>query len=507
MPRSRETWRPRFHIAPAHGRINDPNGLLLDGERFHVFYQTDPYFPEMDKRTGWGHASVAFTPEGSATPRLKGEWRYHPDALVPNHSYDRDGCYTGCAVRDDHNRIHLIYTGNVRDDGHGRRHPTQNLVDVGTLHGRHGGLFRRNPANPLIDGVPAGYTGHVRDPHVTRDPATDGMGYRMVLGAQTTDETPAVLLYTSPDLTRWTYRGPLTFDTTTAVAGDAPDIIPAGYMWECPNLIRMRDLATGEDLDVLIICPQGLEPRAHHYASSDQCGYIVGRLDGTTFHVTRGFTELDMGHEFYAPQVVGSRYTSEPGAPEHTKTVALDAILVAWLGLPAADQQPTVEDGWVHVLSMPRRLRLVNGRLTQQFITTDDIAGDINQDVIFSGLMPADDVYGAAVIGRAELPARRSRARLSLTSEDGITIPIDLMRNRAGDLLIRVDRSQQTYHDGADVRGVMIWSAAIEDYREHCGNPELRVFADGSVLEISVAGYTLSSRVFLDRGDNWISLD
>ncbi len=34
------------------------------------------------------------------------------------------------------------------------------------------------------------------------------------------------------------------------------------------------------------------------YASSDQCGYVVGRLEGTTFHVERGFSELDYGHGF-----------------------------------------------------------------------------------------------------------------------------------------------------------------------------------------------------------------
>ena len=82
------------------------------------------------------------------------------------------------------------------------------------------------------------------------------------------------------------------------------DLVPGGYMWECPNLITLRDAVTGEDLDILIICPQGLEPvttdTATHYASSDQCSYIVGKLDGTRFTVLRGFSELDHGQQFYA---------------------------------------------------------------------------------------------------------------------------------------------------------------------------------------------------------------
>ena len=90
--------------------------------------------------------------------------------------------------------------------------------------------------------------------------------------------------------------GELEFDTTKAAPGTAPDLVPGGYMWECPNLITLRDAVTGEDLDILIICPQGLEPvttdTATHYASSDQCGYIVGKLDGTRFTVLRGFSEF-----------------------------------------------------------------------------------------------------------------------------------------------------------------------------------------------------------------------
>ena len=143
-----------------------------------------------------------------------------------------------------------------------------------------------------------------RDPQITRDDA----GWRMVLGAQAEDETGHVVLYRSTDLAQWSFEGALTFDTSQAEPGLSPDLVPGGYMWECPNLVTLRDRATGEEKDVLVICPQGLEPvladGSTHYASSDQCGYLVGRLDGTVFHVERGFSELDYGHQFYAPQLV-----------------------------------------------------------------------------------------------------------------------------------------------------------------------------------------------------------
>ena len=125
-------------------------------------------------------------------------------------------------------------------------------------------------------------------------------------------------------------------------------------MWECPNLLTLRDRATGQDKEVLVICPQGLEPvladGTTHYASSDQCGYLVGRLEGTVFHVERGFSELDYGHQFYAPQLL-----ERDG----------EALMLGWMGLPAQDDTPTVAQGWVHTLTLPRRVWLEAGELRQ----------------------------------------------------------------------------------------------------------------------------------------------
>ena len=39
------TYRPKFHLSPPQGRLNDPNGLTLIGDELHVFYQHDPAFP------------------------------------------------------------------------------------------------------------------------------------------------------------------------------------------------------------------------------------------------------------------------------------------------------------------------------------------------------------------------------------------------------------------------------------------------------------------------------
>ncbi|MCK2201309.1 glycoside hydrolase family 32 protein [Corynebacterium callunae] len=336
--------RPSYHLTPPQGRLNDPNGVYIDGNNLHVYYQHDPGFPYAPKRTGWGHAVT----ELRGPERLK--WRHFPNALYPDFSYDLHGCYSGGAVVHD-NKLRLFYTGNLKVDG--QRRATQNLVEVEDPAGEMGGVHRRSALNPLIDGPAPGFTAHYRDPMIS----ADGAGWKMVLGAQREDETGTVVLYRSADLENWDFSGEITFDLNQAEPGVSPDLIPGGYMWECPNLFTMHDLETGEDLDVLIFCPQGLEridAETTHYASSDQCGYVVGRLDGTTFTVLRGFSELDYGHEFYAPQVAVS------GA---------QTWLIGWMGLPAQDDHPTVEaEGWVHCLTVPRRLSLKGHVLYQELL-------------------------------------------------------------------------------------------------------------------------------------------
>lgn len=363
---SSETFfRPRYHITPPQGRLNDPNGVFVSPRtgRLHVFYQHDPAFPFGKKRTGWGHVSAELD-----TLR----WLHHPDALYPDVAYDLDGCYSGGAVVDGE-QVYLFYTGNLKEptaDGGILRRATQNRVNAVDPDDLMGGVYRRDAANPLIDGPATGYTAHYRDPMITRDPHDSHDGWRMVIGAQREDETGTVVLYHSDDLHNWNFVGELEFDTTKAAPGTAPDLVPGGYMWECPNLITLRDAVTGEDLDILIICPQGLEPvttdTATHYASSDQCGYIVGKLDGTRFTVLRGFSELDHGQQFYAPQITGFSETS--------------GLLLGWMGLPGQDDTPSVAaEGWVHSLTVPRRVEVHNHVLRQTLIVPESVRnGEIN---------------------------------------------------------------------------------------------------------------------------------
>lgn len=424
------TYRPTFHLSPPQGRLNDPNGVTLIGDQLHVFYQHDPCFPHGAKRTGWGHAVTTIGGEEGL-----GQWRHLPDALYPDFLYDTHGCYSGSSVVHD-GEVMLFYTGNVKEDG--RRLTTQNLVRVEDLEGPMGGVYHRAPENPLIDGAALGFTAHYRDPHVTQN--EDG-SWRMVLGAQREEERGAVVLYESPDLLNWSFVGALQFE------GLDPRV-EAAYMWECPNLLRMRDHATGQWREVLVLCPQ--------YPGSDECGYVVGTLDGLWFRVESQFRPLDFGHQFYAPQMVAEGDG--------------DALLLGWMGLPARDDTPTLQaEGWVHQLTLPRRLQLVDGQLRTELLLPTDPAGMVvHREVLGGQPCEADLVDDAGGVG-----------------------------------------AHVAWRPGDAGRGTVSVTVGDDERSAECAQGELVVCADGAALEVVAGGgeVAFSSAVFGTEGAPWVAVE
>jgi beta-fructofuranosidase len=169
----------------------------------------------------------------------------------------------------------------------------------------------------------------------------------MVLGAQTEALHGTVLLLRSPDLLDWHLVGEL--------AGG--DEAPAGYMWECPDLFVL------DDRRVLLVSPQfdhGEEgPHGPAGRFEDVAVWATGPLDGEPPRLRHGpLRTLDHGPDFYAPQT----FTDRAGR----------VVLIGWMGKPdqlgqppIAAKHPTVAEGWVHCLTVPRRLRWAGEDLAQ----------------------------------------------------------------------------------------------------------------------------------------------
>ena len=196
--------RPRYHISPEHGFLNDPNGLTQFRGKYHVFYQWLPdVVPQGNKQ--WRHCIsddlVHWTDEGST--------------LQPKEWYEKNGCYSGSGIATE-DAYFLFYTGNVRDAEGGRE--TYQCVAVSD----DGKSFRKK--GPLIY-LPDGYTAHFRDPKVWKK----NDRWWMVVGAQTKELKGNVAIFESNDLKKWDYRGNL-LDTS----------MDWGYMCECPDVMDIE---------------------------------------------------------------------------------------------------------------------------------------------------------------------------------------------------------------------------------------------------------------------------
>ncbi|MGM9540861.1 glycoside hydrolase family 32 protein, partial [Anaerovibrio sp.] len=285
-------WHNGFHLEMPFGLINDPNGLAFANGEYHIFFQWNPVGCE-HKHKCWAYTKTKDFAVYSR-PRL---------AMQPTDSHDKDGCYSGCGFAEK-GGVRVLYTCNAKDEC-GVRTPAQRL---GTLQAD--GTIRKDEI--IVEKEAEGYTAHFRDPYIFQ---RNGRRY-FVLGAQDEARRGRAVVYR--EAVRQNGRGDdgrsddgsgdnggrsvgFGCDGTGAweflgeIRTEYPDF---GYMWECPNLLQFE---TG---DVLLFCPQGLEPEEHAFQNRYQSGYVAGALDLDGMVMKHGdFHELDRGFDFYAPQV------------------------------------------------------------------------------------------------------------------------------------------------------------------------------------------------------------
>jgi len=87
--------RPQFHFTSRKNWFNDPNGMVFDGEKYHLFFQHNPKGPAWGNMT-WGHAV--------STDML--HWQQLDHALLPYEVDGRKGTiFSGTAVVDHNNSL------------------------------------------------------------------------------------------------------------------------------------------------------------------------------------------------------------------------------------------------------------------------------------------------------------------------------------------------------------------------------------------------------------------
>ena len=208
---SDQDFYPTYHLAPKTGLFNDPNGLIFDGEKYHIFAQWFPY----DAMHGMKHWEHFITRDFQTFEK--------GDLLIPDELFESHGCYSGGAILWE-DQIVAFYTGNTRRSSDNQRVPHQNIA----IFDKTGKLLEKRC---IIDQAPAGYTEHVRDPK----PFITAEGkIRFVLGAQRENLTGTCLVYEMDDL-----------NSTPRLLGElaVQDFDNSHvFMWECPDLLDRKSI-------------------------------------------------------------------------------------------------------------------------------------------------------------------------------------------------------------------------------------------------------------------------
>ncbi len=302
----------QYHVAPARGWLNDPNGMIHRGGRWHVFFQHNPD----EARHGniaWGHVS---------SPDLA-TWTEHPVAFRPQPGGpDRAGCWSGVAVVDG-DRVAVAYTG-VESSPAGSticlRYAADDTLD--------------RWSDPLVVGrEPEGIgVKEMRDPVVFA-----WSGRRWALLGAWLEAGPALLLWSCDDLGSWR------FERVWLAPGDSVLAPLAGAdIWECPQLVEVD----GSWVLLLSLWKGGV---------LDRVVYAVGSLEddgGLPRFVPRSSGPADAGTVCYAAQVLQD---APGGGP----------LFLGWAREddPVDRTAPLHPDAVAGCLTLPRRLRLDGDRL------------------------------------------------------------------------------------------------------------------------------------------------
>ncbi len=438
LPHLRREEQPRFHVTAGVGWINDPNGFSRYGEEYHLFYQYYPY----DVKWGpmhWGHAKTKdFI-----------RWERLPCALAPDAPYDKDGCFSGSAIQLPDGRHLLVYTGvrNVRrSNGVVDGYQTQCLA-IGD-----GVDYKKYEGNPVLDAkdLPEG-----GDPIDFRDPKIwqeDGL-YWMVVGNRPADGSGSILLYKSEDALHWQFASVL-----------ASCHNQFGKMWECPDFFPL------DGKHVLLTSPQDMTSMGLEFHPGNSTLCIIGEYDRKALHLLReNIQAIDYGTDFYATQTLLT--------PDGRR------VMIAWMQSWESAGCKVKELPFFGQMTIPRELRVVNGRLIQNPVRELEAYRSVK--VSYQNVMISDETNLQGINGRyldmtvKVRPVNKSKVYRYFkinVAKDGERAT--MIRHKPENSTIRVDRSRSGFpHDIVNVRDFPV--AAHDELK-------LRIILDRYSLEVFV---------------------
>eukprot|EP01025_Chloroclados_australasicus_P025828 TRINITY_DN2571_c1_g1_i3.p1 TRINITY_DN2571_c1_g1~~TRINITY_DN2571_c1_g1_i3.p1 ORF type:complete len:652 (-),score=57.74 TRINITY_DN2571_c1_g1_i3:3174-5072(-) len=485
--------RPIFHVMPAKGWLNDPNGLYYRDGVYHTFYQYNPVNNSWDWGISWGHAV--------STDLI--HWTNLKPAIKPSRNgADCNGCWSGCMTTNEDGQPMIVYTGTTRDNSECYIPQAQQNWDYNDKIGFRETIMYALPnlwvnspnldswgkRDILIQGPPQGdLLQGWRDPFVYQR-GVDGKEWVLLVGTgRMTPEEPnmggGIMVYSSSSFfEKWQMRG--------FMFQGSPE---EGLMWECPWMVEITPQVGKSESTHILGVGASIWEYSHPGVLDNPVLYYMGKFNESTwkFEKTSGPHFLDIGQTFYA----ANRMIDDNGR----------VLIWGWLRecmvynrQPVCDQQD-----YAGSLGIPRQV-FVDGDYMKQrppeeikelrrerFWSSNSTQEEVDKFLqIFDGL---HDHF------ECEITLQRMDARAS-----------GLLLSRAGPsmLLVYVWETQQLKAikgtlDQLQMVDPINFDGSLANYEGHLQDMEdrdvlgLRVFVDGSAVEVfTSSGQVMSLRLY-----------
>ncbi len=306
-----DPFRPNYHFTPREKWMNDPNGLVYQNGKYHLFFQ---HYPDS---TVWGPMHW-----GHAVSKDLLSWEEKPIALYPD---SLGYIFSGSAVVDKNNTADFGKDAMIAmftyHDPKGEKEGHDKFQTQGIAYSLdEGKTWTKYKGNPVIDNPGIR---DFRDPKVFWNEEKEK--WQMLLAAK-----DHIQFFESDDLKTWDKLSDFKFEDD-----------PALGVWECPDLFELEVAGTDDKKWILIV--------SHGGESSPNGGsgtrYFIGDYDGETFTTDQKQSKwIDYGTDNYA----GVSYNNMPDERR---------VVIGWMSnWNYATTTPT--EGWRSAMTLPRELWL-----------------------------------------------------------------------------------------------------------------------------------------------------
>lgn len=426
-----EQYRPQIHFTPASNWINDPNGMVYAGGKYHLYYQYNPRGNDWGNMS-WGHAvsTDLLHWEERGVAMTRNQWGY---------------IFSGSAVTDKDN------TAGFGKDA---------IIAFYTASGEHqqqcmaystdgGDTFTQYEGNPVI---PNTSLPDFRDPKVFRHDESGKWIMALALGWSCKIE-----FWGSADLRHWERLSEFTTDSDRSNIGQ----------WECPDLIRLP--YGGGEKWVLIVSNNPGGP-----AGGSGTEYFVGDFDGREFKAMPLDYPLWLDHG--ADNYAGVTWSGIPDGR---------TVMISWMNnWNYAGSVPCTP--WRSAMTLPRELSLRERDGKPVLSTTvvrelDAIAGEWTPAP--DGAIAAPDAWEARMT-----VSLKKRSVITISNSEGERLELEVIP-AAGRMVVRRNASTgaSSFHNLFSIPGESVPLPAGET------ELELHVYADRSSVEIISADGTVAA--------------